>query len=49
MIIHEQERLAKNVLDCAYEVHSFLRYGLLESTYQTCFQHLKTGVRRVVL
>jgi GxxExxY protein len=39
MITREQEKLAKNVLDCAYEVHSFLGPGLLESTYQTCLQH----------
>jgi GxxExxY protein len=24
------------VLDCAYEVHSYLGPGLLESTYQVC-------------
>jgi hypothetical protein len=39
MITREQERLAKNVLHCAHEVHSFLGPGLLESTYQTCVQY----------
>jgi GxxExxY protein len=39
MITQEQERLAKNVLNCAYVVHSFLGPGLLESTYQTCLQY----------
>jgi GxxExxY protein len=39
MITKEQERLAKNVLNCAYEVHSFLGPGLLESAYQTCLQY----------
>jgi GxxExxY protein len=39
MITREQERLAKNVLNCAYEVHSFLGPGLLESIYQTCLQY----------
>ncbi|MDR2210867.1 MAG: GxxExxY protein, partial [Spirochaetaceae bacterium] len=29
----------QNVLDCAYEVHSFLGPGLLESTCQTCLPH----------
>jgi hypothetical protein len=33
MITCEQEKLAKKVLDCVYEVHSFLGPGLLESTY----------------
>jgi GxxExxY protein len=39
MITQEQEKLAKKVLDCAYEVHSSLGPGLLESTYQTCLQY----------
>jgi GxxExxY protein len=32
----EQERIAKIVLDAAFEVHSYLGPGLLESAYQTC-------------
>jgi GxxExxY protein len=36
MVSPEQERIAKIVLDAAFEVHSFLGPGLLESTYQTC-------------
>jgi GxxExxY protein len=36
MVSPEQERLAKKVLDAAFEVHSYLGPGLLESTYQTC-------------
>ncbi|MDR0876539.1 MAG: GxxExxY protein, partial [Treponema sp.] len=36
MITPEQERIAKKVLDAAFEVHSHLGPGLLESTYQTC-------------
>jgi GxxExxY protein len=35
----EQERVASIVLDSAYEVHSWLGPGLLESTYQTCLQY----------
>jgi GxxExxY protein len=36
MVTQEQEKLAKKVLSCAYEVHSCLGPGLLESTYQAC-------------
>jgi GxxExxY protein len=31
-----QEYIAERVLDCAFEVHSHLGPGLLESTYQIC-------------
>jgi GxxExxY protein len=36
MVTQEQERLAKIILNCAFEVHSQLGPGMLESTYQTC-------------
>jgi GxxExxY protein len=36
MVTQEQEKRAKNVLDCAFEVHSHLGPDLLESIYQTC-------------
>jgi GxxExxY protein len=36
MVSPEQERLAKMVLDAAFEVHSYLGPGLLESAYQAC-------------
>jgi GxxExxY protein len=36
MVTQEQEIIARKVLDCAYEVHSYLGPGLLESTYQVC-------------
>jgi GxxExxY protein len=36
MVTAEQEIIAKKALDCAFEVHSRLGPGLLESTYQTC-------------
>jgi GxxExxY protein len=36
MVTQEQEKLAKIVLDCAFDVHSALGPGLLESAYQTC-------------
>jgi hypothetical protein len=39
MVTHEQEKLAKKVLDYAYEVHSCLGPGLLESTYQACLPY----------
>jgi hypothetical protein len=39
MITREQEKTAKKVLDCAFEVHSSLGPGLLESTYQACLQY----------
>jgi hypothetical protein len=34
MVTQEQKIIARKVLDCAYEVHSYLGPGLLESTYQ---------------
>ena len=36
MVTEEQEKIAKQVLDCAFEVHTQLGPGLLESAYQTC-------------
>jgi len=36
MVSAEQERIAKIVLDAAFEVHSSLGPGLLESAYQSC-------------
>jgi GxxExxY protein len=36
MVTQEQERIAKIVVNCAFEVHSVLGPGLLESTYQSC-------------
>jgi GxxExxY protein len=36
MVTSEQERIAKIVLDAAFEVHSRLGPGLLESAYQVC-------------
>jgi GxxExxY protein len=36
VITDEQEKIAKIVLDCAFEVHSHLGAGLLESAYQSC-------------
>ncbi|GHV12792.1 hypothetical protein FACS189491_06510 [Spirochaetia bacterium] len=39
MVTQEQENLTKKVLNCAYEVHSFLGPGLLESAYQACLQY----------
>ena len=36
MVTEEQEKISKIVLDCAYEVHTQLGPGLLESAYQIC-------------
>jgi GxxExxY protein len=36
MVSQEQERIVKIVLDAAFEFHSYLGPGLLESAYQTC-------------
>jgi GxxExxY protein len=36
MITDEQEKIAKMTLDAAFEVHSHLGPGLLESAYQAC-------------
>jgi len=39
MVTLKQEEIAKKVLDCAYEVHTQLGPGLLESAYQTCLSY----------
>ncbi|MDR3303738.1 MAG: GxxExxY protein [Treponema sp.] len=46
MVTEEQERLAKIVLDAAFEVHTYLGPGLLESAYQACliFELTQRGV-----
>jgi GxxExxY protein len=36
MVTQEQEKPAKKVLDCAFEVHTCLGPDLPESIYQTC-------------
>ncbi len=33
------EKLFKQVLDCAFKVHSELGPGLLESTYEHCLKY----------
>lgn len=35
----QEERLATEIVDCAYRVHSNLGPGLLESIYEFCFCH----------
>ncbi|HMS65744.1 MAG TPA: GxxExxY protein [Ignavibacteria bacterium] len=35
----EEERIAKEIVDCAYKVHFNLGPGLLEKIYETCFCH----------
>jgi GxxExxY protein len=39
MVTQEQERIAKKVLDCAFEVHSNLGPGLLENAYRKCLSY----------
>jgi GxxExxY protein len=39
MITQEQEYIAKQVLDCAFEVHSNLGPGLLENAYRKCLSY----------
>ena len=39
MVTDVQDRLAKIVLDCAFEVHTQLVPGLLENVYQTCLAY----------
>jgi GxxExxY protein len=38
-ISEETERVAKEVVDAAFKVHSALGAGLLESVYKACFIH----------
>jgi len=35
----EEERIGKEIVDCAYKVHYNLGPGLLEKIYETCFCH----------
>lgn len=35
----EEERIGKEIVDCAYKVHVKLGPGLLEKIYETCFCH----------
>lgn len=39
MISDREEYLAKEIVDCAFKVHSQLGPGLLERIYETCFCH----------
>jgi len=42
MSSNHEESLARNIVDCAYKVHSALGPGLLEAAYEHCFcQELK--------
>lgn len=34
-----EERIASQIVDCAFHVHKGLGPGLLESIYETCFCH----------
>ena len=35
----DEERIGKEIVDCAYKVHYNLGPGLLEKIYETCFCH----------
>ncbi len=35
----DEERIGKEIVDCAYKVHSNIGPGLLEKIYETCFCH----------
>ena len=35
----EEERIGKEIVDCAFKVHLNLGPGLLEKIYETCFCH----------
>ncbi|MDQ3019667.1 MAG: GxxExxY protein [Bacteroidota bacterium] len=35
----EEERIAREIVDCAYRVHVNLGPGLFEKIYETCFCH----------
>ncbi len=35
----EEERIGKEIVDCAYKVHFNLGPGLLEKIYESCFCH----------
>ena len=35
----EEERIGREIVDCAYKVHTKLGPGLLEKIYETCFCH----------
>lgn len=37
--IEREEYLAKEIVDCAYKVHTQLGPGLLEKVYEACFCH----------
>ena len=43
----EMERIAKEIVDAAFKVHTALGPGLLESVYETCLEYelLKRGLR----
>lgn len=38
-LTQEEERLGREIVDCAYKVHSVLGPGLLEKVYEICFCH----------
>ena len=39
MLSEQEERLAKEIVDCAFKVHKQLGPGLLERVYEVCFCH----------
>lgn len=43
---HNEERIAREIVDAAYAVHSVLGPGLLESVYEVCFCY-ELGKRRL--
>jgi GxxExxY protein len=43
ILTHEEELIAKDVVDSAFKVHNELGPGLLEKIYQTCFCHELTN------
>ena len=39
ILTEEEERICREIVDCAFVVHSQLGPGLLEKIYETCFCH----------
>jgi len=50
-VSEEEDRIGREIVNAAYQVHKALGPGLLEKVYEVCFCHIlkQKGIKRMVI